>query len=219
MQGHVTTLGSPVLRKLSLSERAARLWADFCNEVERAQAPGGRYAKMKASAGRAAEKALRIAGVLELFYAPSASTVTELNMRRGVSIAQWYLDEARRIFECAEAADEVTDADDILSWARRSKHVKDGAFNLRDVINNGPRHLRPKGQDAARTRQRLRTALDWAIDSAACIWPGMRRGSRGWRKNARTSRVYAVSCLIRKFCCTCCTRAARACASVFCEEF
>jgi len=162
--GKVGDKGELMLRTLGLSDGADKLAATFYNEVERAQEPRGRYVKLKAQAGRAEEQARRIAGNLELFYDPSAETIGEHNMACGIAIARWYLGEALRIIEGETLADEVTDADDIINWARGSKHVASNAhggltFRLRDLITYGPGRLRPKGDDAARIRIRLRAAV------------------------------------------------------------
>src|SRR6185437_6969100 len=174
------------VRPLPLSDLAARLWTDYCNEVERAQAPGGRYAKMKACAGRAAEKALRVAGILELFYAPQAATVTELNMRRGIAVAQWYLDESLRIFEGADAADEVSDADAIMSWAiERVRGREPRQFTLHELTQYGPGVLRPKGERAGDIRTRRDAALEYLIGAGSLFvdgasvfyWQNRKRGA------------------------------------------
>ena len=133
--------GAMKLRTLPLSERADELALEFYNAVERAQRPGGCYAKVKAQAGRAEEQARRIAGNLELFYCPRATTVTELNMGRGIAAARWYLNEALRIVWDEALADEVKDAEDILTWARANAGRDDrGAptFSLRQLAHYGP---------------------------------------------------------------------------------
>ena len=142
-----TDAGELELRTLTLSDGAEAASLVFYNEIERAQAPGGRYVKIKPQAGRAEEQARRIAGNLELFYCPSSKTIGELNMKRGIAIARWYLEEALRVIEGETLADEVTDAEDILAWAKGKS-----SFTLNELTKYGPGYLRPKGDAADKIR-------------------------------------------------------------------
>jgi Protein of unknown function (DUF3987) len=150
--------------------------------------------KIKPQAGRAEEQARRIAGNLELFYCPSSKTIGELNMKRGVSIARWYLEEALRVIEGETLADEVTDAEDILAWARsgakcvtRNDHGVLGlTFSLRAMTQYGPNHLRPKGDQADRIRNRCRAALQHAIDTGRLYVDG--ECALAWLSGSKTGR-------------------------------
>ena len=180
------------MRTLTLSDGAEKAALAFYNEIERAQAPGGRYVKIKPQAGRAEEQARRIAGNLELFYCPSSKTIGELNMKRGIAIARWYLEEALRIIDGETLADEVTDADDILTWARSgakcvTRNDSGGlTFSLRDLTKDGPGRLRPKGEHAERIRIRCRAALNFAIDAGRLFVDGT--CAEAWHKGAKTGR-------------------------------
>jgi hypothetical protein len=187
-----TDTGELELRTLTLSGHAEEVAVAFYNEIERAQAQGGKYEKIKPQAGRAEEQARRIAGTLELFYFQSAKIVGELSMQRGIAIVRWYLDEALRVIEGETLADEVTDAGDILAWARGgSKCVKRNAhggltFSLRDLTKDGPNRLRPKGDNAERIRLRCRAALNYAIDTGRLFVDGS--CADAWHKGAKTGR-------------------------------
>lgn len=188
-----TETGELELRTLTLSDGAEAASLVFYNEIERAQAPGGRYVKIKPQAGRAEEQARRIAGNLELFYWPSSKTIGEQSMARGISIARWYLEEALRVIEGETLADEVTDAEDILAWARSGaicvKRNDHGGltFSLRDLTTHGPSRLRPKGDNAERIRLRCRAALSYAIDSSRLYVDG--ECAEAWHKGAKTGRL------------------------------
>jgi Protein of unknown function (DUF3987) len=187
-----TDAGELDLRTLPLSDGAERASLEFYNAIELAQAPGGRYVKIKPQAGRAEEQARRIAGCLELFYCPSSKAIGELNMKRGIAIAQWFLDEALRIIEGETLADEVTDAMDILTWARSgAKCVKRNdhgglTFRLRDLTQFGPGRLRPKGDHAERIRIRCRAGLNYAVDAGDLYIDGS--CAEAWHKGAKTGR-------------------------------
>ena len=187
-----TDAGELELRTLTLSDGAEAASLVFYNEIERAQGPGGRYVKIKPQAGRAEEQARRIAGSLELFYCPSSKAIGELNMKRGVAIAKWYLDEALRVIEGETLADEVTDAEDILTWARSgakcvTRNDSGGlTFSLRDLTQYGPGRLRPKGEQAERIRIRCRAALNYAIDAGRLYVDGS--CAEAWYRGAKTGR-------------------------------
>jgi Protein of unknown function (DUF3987) len=187
-----TDTGELKLRTLTLSGPAEEVAVAFYNEIERAQAQGGKYEKIKPQAGRAEEHARRIAGTLELFYFQSAKIIGELSMQRGIAIMRWYLDEALRVIEGETLADEVTDAGDILAWARGgSKSVKRNAhggltFSLRDLTKDGPNRLRPRGDNAERIRLRCRAALNYAIDTGRLFVDGS--CADAWYKSAKTGR-------------------------------
>jgi hypothetical protein len=190
--GEVSDKGELTLHILGLSDGAEKLGEAFYNEIERAQAPRGRYVKVTAQAGRAEEQARRIAGNLELFYCPSSKTIGEHNMAGGIAIARWYLGDALRIIEGERLADEVTDADAIIKWARGgakcvTRNDHGGlTFSLRDMTKDGPNHLRPKGDNAERTRMRCRAALNFAINSGRMYVDG--KFADAWNKGAKTGR-------------------------------
>ena len=88
-------LGEPLRVELE----ARKLWRAYSNEVERAQQPGAIYAELSDVAGKSAEMAGRLAGVLTLYDKPGAPTVTQKVMRNAITLARWYLNEALRITE------------------------------------------------------------------------------------------------------------------------
>jgi hypothetical protein len=129
---------------------------------------------------------------LELFYFPTTKVIGELNMKRGIAIARWYLEEALRVIEGETLADEVTDAEAILTWARGgAKCVTRNAhggltFSLRDLTKDGPSRLRPKGEHSERIRIRCRAALNYAIDEGRLFVDGS--CADAWHKGAKMGR-------------------------------
>jgi hypothetical protein len=91
-------------------------------------------------AGKSAEMAGRIAGVLTLFEKPGATTIPVETMRNAIRLAHWYLDEALRIAETGALRPEIVDARDLLKWFRATPErcSKSGALNY------GPNRLRSK---------------------------------------------------------------------------
>jgi hypothetical protein len=97
-----------------------------------------------------------------------------------------------RVIEGETLADEVTDAEDILAWARSgvrcvTRNAHGGlTFSLRDLTRNGPNRLRPKGDHAERIRLRCRAALSYAIDASRLYVDG--ECAEAWHKGAKTGR-------------------------------
>ena len=126
---------------LVLSQPAHRVWVDLLNEVERDARPGGRFAGLTDVAGKAAEQAARIAGILAIVDQVDATEIDERTMRRGCDLARWYLAEALRLTRSAPEALEVTAGDALLEWLRASGQRE---VSGRDVQRFGPPILRKK---------------------------------------------------------------------------
>jgi hypothetical protein len=129
-------LGKPLRVELE----ARKLWRDYSNEIERAQQPGAIYAELSDVAGKSAEIAGRLAGVLTLYNKPGATAVTAKVMRDAMALARWYLNEALRINETGMLRPEIVDAIELLKWFRANPQhrTRSGALLY------GPKRLRSK---------------------------------------------------------------------------
>jgi hypothetical protein len=105
--------------------------------------PGGRLGALHDVAGKAAEQAARIAGALAIVDAPASSTISEAAMTRGCNLMRWYLDEALRLAEAVEVAQEVEDAQVLLDWLHKqaASHV-----TATTIQKSGPNRLRQKAR-------------------------------------------------------------------------
>ena len=129
-------LGKPLRVELE----ARKLWRAYSNEVERAQQPGAIYAELSDVAGKSAEMAGRLAGVLTLYDKPGATTVTQKVMRNAITLARWYLNEALRITETGMLRPEIVDAVELLKWFRANPQHRSRS----GVLLYGPNRLRSK---------------------------------------------------------------------------
>ena len=129
-------LGKPLRVELE----ARKLWRAYSNEVERAQQPGAIYAELSDVAGKSAEMAGRLAGVLTLYDKPGAPTVTQKVMRNAITLARWYLNEALRITETGMLRPEIVDAVELLQWFRANPQHRSRS----GVLLYGPNRLRSK---------------------------------------------------------------------------
>ena len=129
-------LGKPLRVELE----ARKLWRAYSNEIERAQQPEAIYAELSDVAGKSAEMAGRLAGVLTLYDKPGATTVTAKGMRNAIAIARWYLNEALRINETGMLRPEIVDATELLGWLREHPQHR----TKRALLQNAPNRMRGK---------------------------------------------------------------------------
>jgi Protein of unknown function (DUF3987)/Primase C terminal 2 (PriCT-2) len=127
---------------LRVELEARKLWRAYSNEIERAQQPGALYAELSDVAGKSAEMAGRLAGVLMLYEKPGATTVTEKVMRDAIAVARWYLTEALRIAETGVLRPEIVDAIELLKWLREHPQHR----TKRALLQNAPNRMRGKAK-------------------------------------------------------------------------
>lgn len=108
--------------------------------METPQAPGGDLAHISAYASKAAEQAVRIAGVLTLWRDLAAPEVTPRDMGGAITLAQFYLSEAARLADAATVSAEIDRAEALRKWLLESwTHPE---IMARDVVQYGPNPLR-----------------------------------------------------------------------------
>lgn len=105
-------------RELPLSNEARSRLLEFANAIEVAQVAGEEYDSVQAFASKVAENACRIAGVLTLWRDLNASEVQAKDMERGILLARYYLDEAKRLMGRASAEADLRMASDLCVWLR-----------------------------------------------------------------------------------------------------
>lgn len=110
-------------RVLPLAPAAREVLAAFSDHVEAQQGPGGEYANITGYASKAAEQAARIAGVLTAWADLDAPEVSLAVMQDAITLAQFYLTEARRLSDAAVVSAEVDRAEKLRQWLLTSwKH-------------------------------------------------------------------------------------------------
>ena len=129
-------LGAP----LRVDVEARKLWRAYSNEIERAQQPDALYAELSDVAGKSAEMAGRLAGVLTLYDKPGATVVIAKVMRNAIAIARWYLNEALRINETGMLRPEIVNATELLGWLRENPQHR----TKRALLQNAPNRMRGK---------------------------------------------------------------------------
>lgn len=128
-------------RALVLEPDAKAAWIALHDAVESHCGPGQRFAQVKPWASKAAEQALRIAGVLALVDNPDATGIGKATMERAGELALWHLNEAVRLAGTAELSPEVRDAEALLDWCHATGR---SVIYSREVLNKGPNRIRER---------------------------------------------------------------------------
>jgi hypothetical protein len=136
---------------LPLDSKAKDLYVEFYNDVERQRGEEGQWADVSAFAARAAEHALRIAGVLALVQDLKCESVNETCMEHGVALARWYLQESLRIFEVGADDPDIILAEQVLGWMRKQPQP----VATKDLYQRGPSRRVRTAADARRILQIL----------------------------------------------------------------
>lgn len=121
---------------LTLSSEAVQVFREFETKVESAQAKGQKYELIKGWASKACEQALRLAGIFTVIEnAENEREIGIQTMIRGVTLAQFYVNEYRRLVASAIAQPEITKAQALLSWILEKRGPQ---IYRADIIQNGP---------------------------------------------------------------------------------
>jgi hypothetical protein len=125
----------PRQQALTVTPEAEMALREFAIKTERAQAEGGPFETVRGWASKAAEQALRIAGVLTLFENETATEMEADIMLAAVALAEWYAHEWLRISEHAQVQTSPSNerAERVLKCLQR-KYGKEGdTFCARDI--------------------------------------------------------------------------------------
>jgi hypothetical protein len=134
-------------RALDLDPQAKAVWVAFHDETERAMAADGALESLRDVAGKAAENAARIAGVLTIVTDPEASTIEADAMMAACELMTWYLGEALRVTGVHRLAPELRNAMRLLDWLKAKRKVE---VTRTEVMRFGPAPVRTKAAtDAA----------------------------------------------------------------------
>lgn len=128
-------------RALPMSDDAAAAWKRFFNQVELRSSNSGDLAPIRDFASKAAEHAARIAGVLTITNDLDAEEVGLVAMENAVTLAGWYLAEAKRLQSASRLDPKLLRAAALLEWLK-GRGRADCAF--REILRTGPNQVRTK---------------------------------------------------------------------------
>ena len=101
---------------LPLSSAARALLSAYSDALEAGQAPGGEYATVPGYASKSAEQAARIAGVMTVWETLQATEVKPDTMADAITLAQFYLSEAKRLSDAAHVSEKIAVAETLRKW-------------------------------------------------------------------------------------------------------
>jgi len=130
-------------RQLTLSADARRAWTAFHDHIETQQKPGNDLHTIIGFASKAAEHALRIAGVLTLFTDIAATVINNDAMQSSIAVTNFYLGESLRLFHSAGDNPQLALAQEVFDYGITRCG---GTIGLRDLYRNGPNRVRSKEQ-------------------------------------------------------------------------
>jgi Protein of unknown function (DUF3987) len=140
-------------RVLMLSEEAAQLWRDFSDHVERQLKPDAALAPVAPLANKLAEHAGRLAAVMTLFDDLAATEISGETFARALEIAQFYAEEALRMYGTGGINPLLRNAEKLRCWLLNAWSERN--IGLRHICRFGPGSIR----DAA-TARKLATILE-----------------------------------------------------------
>jgi hypothetical protein len=128
-------------RRLPMSKQARLLWIEFYNHVETETCPDQSLAELRDVAGKAAEQAARIAGVLTIVLDLAATEITGETMANAIALATWHLTEAIRLAGSLRTNPSLRAAQAMLDWLIRRGCPE---ISIREAQQFGPNRLREK---------------------------------------------------------------------------
>ena len=123
-------------RVLPLDPDAKALLIRFANKVEAQQLPNQSLSHITGFASKAAEQAVRIAGVLAVFSDPDAESVSIRDVACGIKLASWYIAEAQRLLDAGPVDRSLELAQELLNWLKARYPVE--PFDKRTIVRFGP---------------------------------------------------------------------------------
>jgi len=131
-------------RKLTLDGDAMLIWRQFADHVERQLPEGAAYAQIRGFANKMPEHAMRIAGVLTLVKDQDAFCITNDALEAGIDLAEFYADEALRLFETGQGSPSLREAEKLRIWLLTT--WSEPVISLRAIVRLGPNSLRTEAQ-------------------------------------------------------------------------
>lgn len=147
-------------RLLWLTADSQKLLAAFADKVELQQGKGADLQHVTGFASKAAEQAARIAGVLCLWDDLNANNVRSSIMAQAITLAEYFLGEAKRLAHVASISVETERAESLRIWLQ--ENWTDSVILPNDVVQRAPiRSLRER--KAARAAIKVLVEHGWLV--------------------------------------------------------
>jgi hypothetical protein len=116
---------------------AKALWIRFYNSVEKDAKKGGVLFPIQPFACKAAEHALRLAGILAAVACER--NISTHTMASAIALMNWYSHEWLRIRRMCNVENDNSDAVNLLNWLKEKQKT---LFTVQDIYQGGPTSLR-----------------------------------------------------------------------------
>lgn len=137
----ITDEGALEPKVLELDADAKRLWIEFHNDIERQTGEGSELQNVRGFVGKLPEQAARLAALLQVFEKGRAvEAICADPMERAITIARFYLSEARRLYGDYLPTQAETDATVLANWVQAQ--WDEPFLSFRAVQRHGPTQLR-----------------------------------------------------------------------------
>jgi hypothetical protein len=130
-------------RIIPLSAAALPIWTAFYDHIERRCAPGSDLAPIPDFAGKAAEHAARIAGVLSIVENADCVAISAEAMTNATRLADWYVCEALRLAAQSMTNPATARAQRLLEWLQE-RYQPPAMIEVREIVRRAPAELRQK---------------------------------------------------------------------------
>lgn len=127
-------------RHIGLAPDAKPIWIQFHDHVQHLMRPTQPLAPIQGFAAKAAEHALRLAGVLTFVDHGDAGSMDAAHIEAAITLVEFYLSEALRLFHSAAINPDLLLAEQLLAWA----WARGGLLYRRAVYQYGPNAIREK---------------------------------------------------------------------------
>lgn len=110
------TTNELVPREIPLSLPAKEAWTHYVDQVEKELKTGGKYEPIRGLANKLPEHAVRLAAIFTLVDDPSSSDIPLEKMQIGIVLANYYAEEALRLFDEGIVDPKLLLAERLLEW-------------------------------------------------------------------------------------------------------
>ena len=128
--------------QITLDQQAKQLWVAFHDQIESQLSQSGSLSSIRGFGNKAPEHVARIAAALAWVNDPEIRRIRKIRMeymQNSISIMQYYLSEALRLFNVGDIDPDLMLADELHGWLQ-SKNKKE--VSLVEVYRSGPNAFR-----------------------------------------------------------------------------
>lgn len=131
-----------VPEQITLDQQAKQLWVAFHDQIESQLSLSGSLSSIRGFGNKAPEHAARIAATLAWVNDPEIRKIRKIRMeymQNSISIMQYYLSEALRLFNAGDIDRDLMLADELHEWFLSKNKTE---VSLVEIYRNGPNAFR-----------------------------------------------------------------------------